>query len=143
MCPDIPPSEYNIQLQGYVGFRKKSDFITFSLKLGTCADLAQWTLRTDCEPADYVYDNIGYMGVYTKVLTQFFNPKLKMQSEYYYYENALQKDVVISKSLSATLYRQSQFENWFYNFPLAPGVNYDEYDINVEDITTLNRTIAA
>lgn len=69
MCPDIPPSEYNIQLQGYIGFRKKADYITFSLKLGACADLVQWTNKTDCEPADYVYDNLGYMGVYTKIIT--------------------------------------------------------------------------
>lgn len=52
-----------------------------------------------------------------------------MQPQYYYYENVLQKESMISKSLSATLFRQSQFENWFYNFPLAPGVNYLQYEI--------------
>lgn len=44
-----------------------------SMLVGTCEDLSHVTMRQDCAPKSYVLENLDYLYIDSKHLTQFFD----------------------------------------------------------------------
>ena len=121
----------------------KSDSITYSLAIGTCQDLSIYTGRTDCADSQYVRDNIQYLQVATKIITQFFDPKLGLQTTRTYTANTLNAASYIKKRVLVTQVRAKAYTSLIYNYPLSDGTPYTYYNTEHDDTEFLNQTVAA
>ena len=105
--------------------------------------MAQYTNRTDCVSSDYVNANLQYLSVATKIISQFFDPKLGLQTSSLYGENALNRELYFIKKIKTTQVLTTQYDNPLYNYPLADGEQNTYYNVFNDDLTAFNRTASA
>jgi hypothetical protein len=77
------------------------------------------------------------------VLTQFFDPKLGLQTTGMYNANTLNSDTYIKKRVLVTLVSASAYTSSIYNNPLSQGTSYTYYNTENDDTVAFNLTIAA
>lgn len=115
----------------------------FSMMVGFCEDLTNYTMRTDCVPSSFVRENLNYLYVDSKILTNFFDfvhynkpttgAKNSLQTNRAFYRQPLDEHLITKKiwliqQTSVTLYN-----NVFYNFQFLDGQKFETYTVNLQD----------
>ena len=70
---NVSSSNYQIKVQGGNGISKQFSWNKYKMIVGTCESLQNITGRTNCVNATYVMQNLAYLEIDTKQLSQFFD----------------------------------------------------------------------